>query len=135
MIVHGKEFVLGSQFFRRMSFPVKGDECLTHRHNFPHTTFINRGALIGQELVEDPDGDVLVMETDAEGKSVPLRFRVVREALKRATDGFNFLHIKAGTWHRFIAVEDSSEGYCIFSHRNPLGEVVPDYDGWSPGYA
>jgi len=108
------EFVSGNVFIREMPFEKAGDVVDGHAHNFDHTTYVARGALLVEAL-------------DADGK-------VMRSATKRAADGHNWVLIRAGVCHRITALEDNSIGHCIYSHRNGQAEIVLEYDGWGPGY-
>ncbi len=108
------ELVSGNLLIRPMEFERAGGVVEGHSHNFDHTTYVVRGALRFEHL--DAGGTVL------------------RAVDKHATDGHNWALIKAGAIHRITALEDNSLGHCIYSHRNPQGEVVQEYDGWMAGY-
>lgn len=107
------ELVSGNVFIREMRFQKAGDVVEGHTHNFDHTTYVARGAL----RIERLDGD-----------------QVVQSVEKRATDGRNWVLIKAGVCHRITALDDASIGHCIYAHRNPQGDVVQEYDGWDESY-
>lgn len=108
------EYVSGNVYIREMAFASAGDVVEGHRHNFDHTTYVARGALLIESLNDDG---------------------TVRKAVtKRAADGRNWALIKAGVLHRLTALEDNSMGHCIYAHRNPQGDVVEHFDGWTPGY-
>lgn len=98
------EFISGNIFIREMRFLRAGDVVEGHAHNFDHTTYVVRGALLFS------DG--------------------VRSIVKRATDGHNWVLIKAGVKHSITALDDNSLGHCIYAHRTPQGDVVQEYDGW-----
>lgn len=108
------EYVSGNIFIREMEFPKAGDVVDGHTHNFDHTTYVIRGALLIEAL--DADGQVL------------------RATTKRASDGHNWVLIKADVCHRLTALEGNSMGHCIYSHRNGQAEIVQEYDGWKHGY-
>lgn len=108
------EFVSGNIFVREMRFEKAGDVVDGHAHNFDHTTYVARGALLVESL-------------DDAGK-------VVRSVEKRAGQGLNWVLIRAGVRHRITALEDHSTGHCIYAHRTPQGEIVQEWDGWTPGY-
>lgn len=108
------EYVQGNIFIREMRFEKAGAVIDGHKHNFDHTTYVAHGALRVEAI--DDDGTVQ------------------RSVVKRASDGLNFLLIRAGVNHRITALEDGSVGHCIYAHRNPQGEVVQTYDGWTRGY-
>lgn len=108
------EYASGNVFIREMLFERAGESRDGHEHNFDHVTYVAKGALLIESLNDDGS---------------------VRQAVvKRATDGHNWVLIKAGVRHRIEALEDGSIGHCIYAHRNPQGEVVERYDGWMPGY-
>lgn len=109
------EFVSGNVYIREMRFEKAGDQVRGHAHNFDHTTYVCKGALRIEELAADG--------------------LTVREVVKSAADGHNWVLIKAGVTHRLTALEDASVGHCIYAHRSPQGDVVEHYDGWPPAYA
>lgn len=111
------EFRSGNVFIREMHFGAPGTPeavVVGHAHNFDHTTYVARGRILIEELGADG--------------------AVVRSAVKAAGEGRNWVLIKAGVVHRLTSLEDGSIGHCIYSHRNPQGEVVVEYDGWKPAY-
>jgi quercetin dioxygenase-like cupin family protein len=108
------EFVSGNIFIREMVFEKAGDVVEGHKHNFDHTTYVARGALLIEAL--DADGSV------------------IRTIEKRADMGRNFVLIRAGVCHRITALADNSLGHCIYSHRSPKGDVVEHWDGWPEAY-
>jgi quercetin dioxygenase-like cupin family protein len=108
------EYVNGNVFIREMRFGKAGEIVHGHEHNFDHTTYVAHGALMVEKL-------------DANDE-------VVATVIKRAADGFNWVLIKAGVRHRITALEDGSIGHCIYSHRNPQGEVVVEWDGWTEAH-
>lgn len=109
------EFVSGNIFIREMPFEKSGDVVEGHTHNFDHTTYVSRGSLLIEAL--DENG------------------RVYKSITKRASDGHNWVLIKAEVKHRITALEDHSMGHCIYAHRNPQAEIVQQYDGWTPAYS
>ncbi len=108
------EYQSGNIFIREMRFAKAGDVVDGHAHNFDHTTYCAKGALLVERL-------------DADGKPEA-------SAELRAADGLNWLLIRAGVRHRITALEDASLGHCIYAHREPQGEVVQQYTGWGPAY-
>ncbi len=109
------EFVSGNVFIREMFFEKSEQSRDGHKHNFDHTTYVVRGALRFERLAEDGS--------------------ITHTIRKRASDGHNWVLIKAGVKHRIIAEEDNSLGHCIYSHRNSQGEIVQEYDGWAEAFA
>lgn len=83
-----------------------------HAHAFDHVTYIPCGAVLFERL---KDG-------------------VVEASVEKRAGEKNWILIKAGTEHRLTGLEDGTVYHCIYAHRNPQGEVVQDYDGWTPGY-
>lgn len=102
------ELVSGNIFIRPMAFKKAGDVVEGHTHNFDHTTYVVRGAV----------------RVEGNGRSVE----------KKASDGHNWLLIRAGVSHQITALGDDTLCHCIYSHRNPQGEIVQEYDGWMRGY-
>lgn len=105
------EFAAGNVFIREMEFAQAGGAINGHAHKFDHVSYVVRGALRFEQL-DGKDGGV------------------VRWVDKRALDGQNWVLIKAGVWHRIIALDGNSLGHCIYAHRTPQGRVVQKYDGW-----
>ncbi len=107
------ELVLGNVFIRPMVFEKAGQVVEGHSHNFDHVTYCAKGSM----KIEKLDGD-----------------KVVATTVKRAADQYNSVLILAGIHHRLTALEDGTIGHCIYAHRNAQGDVLQDYDGWSPAY-
>lgn len=108
------EYQCGNIFVREMRFGGVGSVVEGHAHNFDHVTYVTRGAV----LVEKLDGNGAV----------------VRAVVKTAIDGYNWVLIEAGVTHRLTSQTSDALAHCIYSHRNHQGEVVQQYDGWTPGY-
>lgn len=109
------EFVSGNIFVREMAFETAGAVITGHSHNFDHVTYVARGAIRIDAL-------------DADGA-------VTRTIDKAASANHNWVLIRAQVCHRITALEDGTIAHCIYSHRNPQGEVVVEYDGWMPAYS
>lgn len=151
------EYVSGNIFIREMKFETPGSVVEGHTHNFDHTTYLIRGSVKIERLeVEVP------AVTDANGQVVtPAVMKVVNTVVKTARQGHNWALIKAGSCHRLTALEADSEAHCVYSHRMPqgivdwagndaeydaklaelvalaeqkFGQIVLDFDGWTPGY-
>lgn len=118
------EFISGNIFIRQHTLAL-GQATIGHRHNFDHTTYVVRGSIKIEELE--------ITRIDESGS--PLDFKSVREVIKKASDGHNWVLIKANVHHRLTALEDESMYHCIYSHITPQGEIVQDYDGWPKAYA
>lgn len=108
------EYASGNIFIREMRFDRAGDVVQGHTHNFDHTTYVARGSLLVEALNEDGS--------------------VKKSAIKRAGEGHNWVLIKKDVKHRITALEDGAIGHCIYAHRTPQGEIVQEYDGWTPAY-
>lgn len=107
------EYVSGNIFIREMGFLKAGDVVDGHAHDFDHTTYVTRGSIQIERL-------------DALG-------RIEKTVVKKASQGYNWILIKAGVCHRLTALEDNSMGHCVYAHRNPQGEVVQEDTGWGHG--
>lgn len=109
---------------------MKGQVVHEHAHNFDHLTYLPSGSALFEKLKV-----VAEAVTDESGNEVsPAKYEVLRSVEKKATDGFNFVLIEAGTIHRITALEDNTNVHCLFAHRNPQGEITQEYDGWGPAY-
>jgi quercetin dioxygenase-like cupin family protein len=107
--------VTGNIAIREMTFGGKAGTVVPgHEHNFDHMSYVPRGAARFELLGADDE--------------------VLKSIVKRATDGFNFILIKAGLRHRITALTDDALVHCVYSHRTPQGDVVQEYDGWSRAY-
>jgi hypothetical protein len=113
------EFISGNIFIRHMAFEKAGQGTTGHQHNFDHTTYVPHGAIRFEKVRLDEAGNVV---------------EVLKTVDKRASDGYNWVLIKAGDCHRLTALEDNSVAHCVFSHRNPQGDVVQEDDGWRASY-
>lgn len=108
------ELVQGNIFIREMRFEDVGEQTIGHEHNFDHTTYVVRGGIRIEQL-------------DAADN-------VVRAIEKRASDGYNWVLVKAATRHRITALEANTIAHCIYAHRTPQGDVVQEWDGWASSY-
>ena len=108
------EYVSGNNFIRPMQFIHQGEVVDGHAHNFDHTTYCTRGA-------------VRIEKLDADGTTV-------QTVELHAVRNYNWALIKAGVCHRITALADDSMCHCIYAHRTPQGEIVQQFDGWSPAY-
>lgn len=104
----GGEYASGNIYLRPVHLKTKGAQVEGHKHNFDHTTFIVKGS-------------VHVLATCDEGCRKEQDF----------TAGQHFL-IRKDWMHDITALEDNVEFYCIYAHRTPQGDIVQEYNGWSP---
>ena len=124
------EFVSGNIYIREMRFDKAGEVVEGHGHRFDHTTIVIRGALKIEhveplEWHEEPSP----VATDPP-LQVVTKWKTVREVVKRAVEGHNWVLIKAGVIHRITALEANTLAHCVYSHRTPQGEIVQESDGW-----
>lgn len=135
------EYVSGNIFIRQMTFGALGTVVDGHSHNFDHTTYVIRGSVLVERLAADGTVEASVVKT--------------------ARQGYNWVLIKAGHKHRLTSLEEDTEAHCIYSHRLPqglvdwggndaeydaklaelqtlanqrFGQIVQEFDGWTPGY-
>ena len=108
------EFVSGNLFIREMRFNKAGEANEGHAHNFDHTTYVVAGAIRVDRLNEQDE--------------------IIQSVEKKAKDGKNWVLILANARHRVIALEDNTVAHCIYSHRNPQGEIVQEFTGWEKAY-
>lgn len=134
MLIQGSEWIEDEFAFRVMAFVRKGDACIGHDHNFPHPSFVNKGAVLLETLEPAEDGDI---------RCVSLKFnfdtglpvektvmcKVVSAQVIRSTDVHNWRTIPAGVFHRITAEEDNTQCICLFAHRNTRGHIVEKYQG------
>lgn len=111
------EWVSGSIFIRPMRMLAKGESIEGHTHNFDHTTIIFRGAVTIKG--EKPDGSV------KEG---------VFKSPRPDWHGPSHALINAEVRHTITAMEDGTIAWCVYSHRDPQGEVWQQYNGWQDAY-
>jgi hypothetical protein len=110
------EFVAGNIFVRPMTFAKRGDVVQGHAHNFDHTTFALFGSVRVVALL--PNGER--QEVDLRQSEFPGDRRV-------------YALIKAGVQHEITCTsEGGAECWCVYSHRDPQGEVVQEWTGWLP---
>lgn len=104
------EWVSGNIMIRPNTLAKAGDVTQGHTHNFDHTTIVFRGGIHVKATL--PSGAVI--ERDFMAPSHCL--------------------IKSAVAHELTALSDDTEYWCVYSHRNPQGDVVQDYDGWLSAY-
>ena len=103
-------YISGNIFIRQGELGKAGSFTVGHKHNFDHTTYITRGSFLIEKLDEEEN--------------------VIKSVTKSARDGYNWILIEEGVKHKITALEDDSMYHCIFSHRNPQGDILQEYDGW-----
>ncbi len=104
------EWISGNIFIRPNELTHKGASVNGHKHNFDHTTIVFKGAVHVKGTL--PNGNVIERDFKA-----PAHFLV-----------------KADVEHEITALEDDTVFWCVYSHRDPQGEVSVDNTGWSRAY-
>lgn len=104
------EWISGNIFIRPNENLPKGSIVQGHKHNFDHTTIVFRGKVHVKAVL--PDGTI--KERDFEAPS-------------------HFL-VRADVEHEIEALVDDTTYWCVYSHRNPQGEICEENQGWSEGY-
>lgn len=118
------DYVLGNIFIRENLLVKIGQFTESHKHNFDHVTYITAGAALCEKL--EP------IKFNAKG--VPTKFKTIKAIEKHANQGLNWILIEKDVYHRITALEAGTRYHCVYSHRNPQGEVVLEYDGWQEAY-
>lgn len=105
----------------------KGDVIAGHTHNFDHTSIFFNGrwkVRRWSRLANTPPEE----ETSW--------FIAPGDEFER--DGPFHLLVYAGSKHEFtyLGSPDGMLGkaWCVYSHRSPQGEVVENWNGWTPAY-
>jgi len=104
------EWVSGNVYIRPNKLPKAGDMTDGHTHNFDHTTIVFTGAIHVDATL--PNGTIISRDFHAPSHCL----------------------IRADVKHKITALVDDTQYWCVYAHRNPQGEVVLDYDGWSASY-
>ncbi len=104
------EWVSGNVFIRPNKLAKVGDRVNGHTHNFDHTTIFFRGRF--QVKATLPDGTKIEREFTAPAHCL----------------------IRADVTHELIALEDDSEFWCVYAHRDPQGRITQHYTGWEQAY-
>lgn len=104
------EWISGNVFIRPNPLPKAGDCVKGHRHHFDHTTIVFTGAVHVRAVT--PEGCVIDRDFHA-----PSHFLV-----------------KAEVEHEITAIEDGTEFWCVYSHRDPQGRISIEKTGWEEAY-
>ncbi len=104
------EWISGNVFIRPNELSEKGGKVNGHKHNFDHTTIVFKGSVHVKGVL--PNGNVIERDFVA-----PSHFLV-----------------KADVEHEITALEDDTIFWCVYSHRDPQGQVSVENTGWGPGY-
>jgi len=104
------EWASGNIHIRPNPLPKVGDGVEGHTHNFDHTTIVFKGAVHVKATL--PNGTVIEQDFHA-----PAHFLV-----------------RADVKHAIHALVDDTEFWCVYSHRDPQGNVVQENIGWMAAY-
>src|SRR4249919_3084049 len=94
------EWVSGNIFIRKSIMDKAGMVIPGHKHAFDHTTIVFKGSVHVRAKL--PDNTIIERDFKA-----PTHFLV-----------------KKDVEHEITSLEDDSEFWCVYSHRDPQGEVV-----------
>ena len=117
------EYVSGNIFIRKNRLAKAGDFVDGHAHNFDHTSYVLKGAVLVEAVTPD-------------GRTIRRVFRSPYHAaadlgeMDGATEGPNWFLVKAEVTHKITALIDDTEFDCIYSHRTPQGDVIQHWNGW-----
>ena len=104
------EWISGNVFIRPNRLEKAGDKSGGHTHNFDHTTIFFRGSFRVNATL--PSGVALQREFTAPAHCL----------------------IRADVMHEIVALVDDSEFWCVYSHREPQGDVSLVNTGWDAAY-
>jgi hypothetical protein len=104
------EWVSGNIFIRPNELPEVGSRVKGHKHHFDHTTIVFKGAVHVRAVA--PDGRVIEKDFAA-----PSHFLVLKDVE-----------------HEIVATVPDTVFWCVYSHRDPQGDVVQDFTGWERHY-
>lgn len=102
------EWVSGNIFIRPNTLKT-GETTVGHKHFFDHTTIFYTGEWHVKGVC--PDGRIIEKDFIAPAHCL----------------------IKKDVEHTITCKKDG-QYWCVYSHRNPQGEIVQDYDGWGTSY-
>ena len=104
------EWISGNIFIRPMRLALAGDKIDGHTHQFDHTTIFFRGAFRVHATL--PSGAVIQRDFAAPAHCL----------------------IRSDVTHEIVALVDDSEFWCVYSHREPQGDVSLVNTGWDAAY-
>ena len=105
------ELQSGNIFIRKLFLPKIGDRVDGHFHAYDHTLFLLEGKIKVQATM--PDGIITLFKLN------PKEHFLVRKDVI----------------HEITALEDNTEFWCVYSHRNSQGEIVQEFTGWNEAYS
>ena len=114
------EWISGNIFIRPNKLPEVGNSVDGHTHNFDHTTIVFSGRVNVKAWKAMPDG--------TKGEFLADRNFGGADDISR-----HFL-VKADVFHLITALEPNTEFWCVYSHRDPQGDVSVANTGWMDAY-
>jgi len=109
------EWISGNVFIRPQKLAKAGDKVEGHKHNFDHTTIVFSGAVHVRAVL--PDGSI-----------------IERDFGEGTLHGLRHFLVKADVEHEITALADDTEFWCVYSHREPQGEITLANTGWEDAY-
>lgn len=117
-----EEPALGNIFVRKMYFEKKGDVMMNHTHNFDHTSIVFKGS-VRVNYIKDGEKKERIVSAPKMGKGKP-------------TDrGEGYVLVPKEQEHELTSLEDDTEVWCTFAHRDHDGEIIPEYKGNTEAYS
>jgi quercetin dioxygenase-like cupin family protein len=104
------EWASGNIFIRPNTLAKAGDQVQGHAHAFDHTTIAFKGSIRVRRTRTDGAVDTVDLVAPAH------------------------CLIVAGVEHEITALEDDTVFWCVYSHREPQGDIVQDVTGWAEAY-
>ena len=94
-----------------------------HTHNFDHTSIFFNGTWRVKRFskLEGTEDDWVIRPGDEFERDGPFHI---------------LIHANCKHEFTFLGSEDGMPGraWCVYSHRTPQGEVVQNWNGWTPAY-
>jgi hypothetical protein len=121
------EWASGNIFIRSSGYLDVGKTVEGHTHTFDHTTVVFTGAVhvVKARPLLSVDGTPKL-----DGNGSPLLV-VVEERDFEAPSHFL---VEANAYHRITALKDGTQYWCVYSHREPQGDIVQHVTGWMDAY-
>ena len=114
------EWASGNIYIRPTLLTKIGDAVQGHIHNFDHTTLVFSGGV--HVKATGPNGEIIERDFYAPLAGAELH----------AMQG-HFL-VKKDWKHEITALVDGTVFWCVYSHRDPQGDVVQENNGWHKNY-
>jgi quercetin dioxygenase-like cupin family protein len=104
------EWVSGNIYIRPNPLPKAGDTVQGHTHKFDHTTIVFIGGVHVKAVL--PDGSVIERDFHAP----------------------DYFLVRADVTHEITALVDGTVFWCVYSHREPQGQISQTRTGWDEAY-